>query len=538
MRPDFRASMDWLHTWSGVILGGIMFVIFFMGTLSVFKDEIDQWMWPYARHIGPMPEVSLDQMYDAALAITGENPRRIVLFGPTDRAPIPSLLVRPENGGFTQYFLDPKTYDVTAELNSASASHFFYPMHYHLHMPSGIWIVGGVSMFMLMALFSGVVIHRKIFVDFFTFRRGKKLPRVSLDLHNLTSVIALPFHIMITLTGILIFGSLYLQPSLEGIFPEHSEPRSHVQQTTQGYYHLPEPSGQTNLRVSSLDAMRIRAERYWGGQPFKESNIDNPHDENGIVRMRAIGKTRVSDDRMPIYFEADTGQILSELSITAAGQAQMFIVGMHEIHFDHLALRWLYFIGGIAGCIMIATGYIYWLESRRLKHARNGGYGVPVVEAVTIWGVMGVLTATAAYFVANRLLPQGMWSSLGISRIYWEVIIFYVVWLTAIPHGALRKKKAWFDQVVILTILCFIAPILNWVTTGDHLLRTIATGQWALVCVDLMLFTCAAVAAYAAIRLQANWRHEVEKEVQRAARSANRDAAPLHSSEVIQHAGE
>ena len=539
MRPDFRASMDWLHTWSGVILGGIMFVIFFMGTLSVFKDEIDQWMWPYARHAGPVPEVSLDRMYDTAIRISGPNPELLVLMGPTDRAPIPSVTAPKEGGAMTRFFLDPETYEIRSELDSASASHFFYPMHYHLHMPSGIWIVGGVSMFMLMALFSGVVIHRKIFVDFFTFRRGKKLPRVSLDLHNLTSVIGLPFHIAITLSGILIFGSLYLVPSLEAMFPDEAEPRSYVQRTTQGYWEAPEPSGQTDLRVASLDAMLIRAERYWGDQPFKEASLDHPHDENGVVRMRAIGKTRVSDDRMPVYFDADTGQVLSEPKITPAGKAQTFIVGMHEIHFDHLALRWLYFLGGIAGCIMIATGYIYWLEARRLKHARNGGWGVPVVEAVTIWGVMGVLTATSAYFVANRLLTPGPWSYLGIGRIYWEVILFYLVWLAAVPHGALRKKKAWLDQAAILAGLCVLAPVANWVTTGDHPLRTVATGQWALVCTDLALLICAAVSAYAAFRLRANWRIAAEQTGRRQTRDANRDAAASSDpSGLIHQAGE
>ncbi len=41
MEPTFRASMGWLHTWAGVVLGGLLFAIFWMGTLSVFDREID-----------------------------------------------------------------------------------------------------------------------------------------------------------------------------------------------------------------------------------------------------------------------------------------------------------------------------------------------------------------------------------------------------------------------------------------------------------------------------------------------------------------
>jgi uncharacterized iron-regulated membrane protein len=46
VEASFRASMNWLHTWLGVVLGGLLFAIFWMGTLSVFDREIDRWMAP------------------------------------------------------------------------------------------------------------------------------------------------------------------------------------------------------------------------------------------------------------------------------------------------------------------------------------------------------------------------------------------------------------------------------------------------------------------------------------------------------------
>ena len=49
MGTGFRTSMDWLHTSAGVVLGGLLFAIFWMGTLSVFDREIDRWMAPMTR---------------------------------------------------------------------------------------------------------------------------------------------------------------------------------------------------------------------------------------------------------------------------------------------------------------------------------------------------------------------------------------------------------------------------------------------------------------------------------------------------------
>ena len=36
MFQTFRLSMTWLHTWFGLVLGYVLMIAFFFGTLSVF----------------------------------------------------------------------------------------------------------------------------------------------------------------------------------------------------------------------------------------------------------------------------------------------------------------------------------------------------------------------------------------------------------------------------------------------------------------------------------------------------------------------
>ena len=36
MFGSFRAAMTWLHTWFGLVLGFVLMVVFFFGSLSVF----------------------------------------------------------------------------------------------------------------------------------------------------------------------------------------------------------------------------------------------------------------------------------------------------------------------------------------------------------------------------------------------------------------------------------------------------------------------------------------------------------------------
>ena len=49
MGDTLTKSMAALHTWAGVTIGALLFAIFWMGTLSVFSNEIDRWMLPDTR---------------------------------------------------------------------------------------------------------------------------------------------------------------------------------------------------------------------------------------------------------------------------------------------------------------------------------------------------------------------------------------------------------------------------------------------------------------------------------------------------------
>ncbi|KAG1243619.1 hypothetical protein G6F68_015757 [Rhizopus microsporus] len=85
-------------------------------------------------------------------------------------------------------------------------------MSFHYTLPGGMagyWLVGGITACMLLALVSGVVVHKRIFKDFFTFRPGKG-QRSWLDAHNLSAVLTLPFLFMIGYTGLTFFYSSYL----------------------------------------------------------------------------------------------------------------------------------------------------------------------------------------------------------------------------------------------------------------------------------------------------------------------------------------
>ena len=107
--------------------------------------------------------------------------------------------------------------------------------------------------------------------------------------------------------------------------------------------------------------------------------------------------------------------------------------------------------------------------------------------------------------VGNRLLPVDM-----PNRGFWEESVFWLAWLAALVHAAIRSapvekariSPAWREQCWAIAALAVSAVVLNWITTGDHLLKTIGEGYWPVAGLDLTLLVTAAIAAFAARHLR------------------------------------
>lgn len=497
METGFRASMNWLHTWAGVVLGGLLFAIFWMGTLSVFDREIDRWMAPMTRLPVTDKAFSFEALrpsYEAAAA--AKAPSWLVTL-PTERDPVLQAIWR-EASGFVVRLIDPATGATLPDPGTLGGTRFLYPFHYMLHVKLGYWIVGVAGMAMLALCVSGVVIHRKIFVDFFTFRANRQPRRLVLDLHNVTGVLGLPFHFVITLSGVIIFYTVYFPTTIQVAY--NDEPRAFAREAY-GLYERPKLDKPGEL--ASLDAMAAEARRLWEGEMPRYIFVRTPGDAAAYLQFARRGEGRVSGSDDVAYFDAATGALLHQRSAPQPVlTAQRFISGLHLIQFRHWTLRWVYFGLGLTGCVLIATGYLFWLESRRKRHAQLGLHGVPIVEGLTIGSVTGIVIATLAFFVVNRLLPLGV-TFFGEDRAALEIWTFYLVWLATFAHAWLRPGRAWVEHCWAITIFALSAVLLNWITTGDHPLRSLLHRHlWPIAGMDLLLLVGAAIAALTAWTLQ------------------------------------
>lgn len=536
MLQSFRLSMTWLHTWFGLVLGYVLVVVFFFGALSVFDREIDRWAIPETR-FAPQPMPSFDKMLEgtfrsitkpddddleaAKARVVGPIPDKLPLMDwsayTTHRDPVLTVYasfglpnaIDPEDHIHGHKTINPKTGEVLNENQLNIGSEFFYPMHYSLHWywkDIGYWIVGLAALMMLAALVSGVVMHRKIFRELFTFRPNKQTQRSTLDLHNLTGVVALPFHFMFALSGLIIFAYIYL-PVGETVLKRQAEAYEQAEAQRTGLPH--DPAG-VPAKMASVDAMVAEAQKRWAARGMAGEVgflfINHVDDANATVSIYRAGTDRVTLTGEGVHFSGATGELIrEEPPATAVGGITNFVTGLHLQHFRHWLLRWLYFVGGMAGAVCIATGFIFFVEKRKKQHAKQDVSGARWVDALAVATVTGTVIAALSILVANRLVPADLPARASV-----EEGAFWISWLIALAHAAWRSapvqqarmSPAWREQCWAIVVLAVSAVLLNWITTGDHLIATLSAGYWPVAGVDLTILVGGAIALVAARRLK------------------------------------
>ena len=493
----FRASLSWLHTWAGVLLGGLLLAIFWSGSLVVFDREIDRWMLPSTR-LGPPPDdVSLDRLVvPHAQRLAGTAARWSITL-PSERTPVIQLEYPDVEGGSTRRFIDPANGELLPDHGSWAATGFLFPFHYSLHLrwgDIGYWLLGIAGMGMLVLLVSGVVIHRKLIREFFTFRPHKSTQRATLDLHNLTGIVALPFHFLISLSGLIIFFAIYFPTVIERIYPANPGAFS-----TEAFGNYTRSATGEPATLASLDAMHDRARSAWGDKPYM-LRVWHPGDAQAYVEVRRTFAREVTMNVDRMTFDGSSGALLLDHRTGPVAAVQRFFSGLHFVQFEHWTLRWLYFLGGLSGCVMIATGLLFWTGARRARHQRQGRGGSHLLDAICVCSCSGLILATLGFFIANRALPADI-GSLQIGRAALEGWAFFLVWVATLIHALIQGAGAWRGQLLAIGSAAPVAVLLNWLTTRDHVLYSIQHGLYAVAGMDLLLMLLALLALATARRL-------------------------------------
>ncbi|MFT4053345.1 MAG: PepSY-associated TM helix domain-containing protein [Novosphingobium sp.] len=499
MKDTFRQSMAWLHTWAGLVLGWVLFFVFVTGTLSYVRFEIDRWMMP-ERPMATATPPAAESLPRAVAYLERHFPdaQSWTIFLPMRRLGHDLYLVArpwPGSGDTEALALDPATGlpDEVKVRDTGGGGHL-YEMHYQLHYipyDIGIRLVAICAMFMLIATLTGVVVHKKIFKDFFTFRPGKG-QRSWLDAHNLLGVTALPFHIMISWSGLVFFLFTYM-PAGPAIL--HGDTGQRVAQETAASPAPVAPQRAARAAMVPIDTIVSQVEKRWGkSTSIGRIVVTAPGQMNGEITVYPGGRGNVEKDYGSLTFRAATGVLLRDeqgASLPVA-RTQDVLVSLHAADFAGPALRAIFVLVGLASAGMIATGLVLWTAKRRAKQGST--FGFRLVETLNIGAIAGLPVAIAAYFWANRLLPLNL-----PERHDWEIHVLFLTWAALLVWPIWRPaRRAWVELLSVGACAFGFLPVLNALTTDCHLGVSIPAGDWVMAGFDLIALLIGAAFVLAA----------------------------------------
>ena len=507
MSQGFRQTQATLHTWSGLLLGWVLFLVFVTGTIAFWREGMNRWMRPEL----PRVEQPMRVLAGAQSFLQGKAPDAKSWFIAMPSASTAGAQVfwvpQPKEGEAprrrrgrrdTQALIGATGEPVIAR--ETRGGEFFYRFHFDLHYMPVIWarwLVGFASMMMLVAILTGIVTHKKIFRDFFTLRRNKG-QRSWLDGHNATAVLALPFHLMITYTGVVTLMALLMPWATVANYVDETRYFETLFPVAEAVERRGQPAPLVDLAGIVDDA-----ERRLGG-PAGFINVDEPGDIAARVTV-SRSPSSMLDTRTPsLTYDGASGRLVwaSPLPGPAAltGGA---MIGLHAGRFADIWLRWLYFLCGVAGCVMVASGLVLWTVKRRekLPDPARPHLGFRIVERLNVATLAGFPLGIAVMLWANRLLPTGM-----VGRADWEIHSLFIAW-AAVAILSLLRRPAWGWTVLLggTGVLLAVLPLYNLVATERGIGASIARGDWLPAGVDLTLFVLAAGFLATARRI-ATWR--------------------------------
>ncbi|MEM1110305.1 MAG: PepSY-associated TM helix domain-containing protein [Pseudomonadota bacterium] len=514
MNGTFRQSMTWLHTWTGLILCWLLYFVFVTGTLGYFDTEIDLWMspeTPVQKASDPVANIRLGQ---ARLAEVAPDSERWFIY-PNQSRNRPHMGVGwlekdPETGNnvFHGENLDSQSGQPLPDARDTGGGQLLYRMHYLLHyFPNriGYWLVAFATMLMFVGMITGIIAHKKIFKDFFTFRWAKG-SRSWLDAHNLLSVSTLPFQLMITYSGLLYTLGLFWMPLvvLGGYGFDMDKVRG--LQDILGVEQVEKANEAAPL--VAIEGLVTDAADSPQGDQINLVIIDFPGDANSEVSfvMDGIGRTGGEN----FAYNGASGERLDKPGLELPNASAKFALSMIDLHEGTFAgpfLRWLYFLAGLMGTAMIATGAIYYVQSRKRKtEASHPGFGFRLVECMNAATIAGLLTAIGVFYLSNRLLPLGMEN-----RAEWEVHCMFLAWAACFVHAAVRQREfVWSEQLYALAAVYLILPVINAMTTQAHLGNSLPAGDWILAGFDLMALATGLIALALGLKLRPRREQEAQ----------------------------
>lgn len=481
------------HTVSGIVISFALYVIFFAGAFTLFRDEFYQWEDVKAREAITKP---ID--YDALL----ENIRKkqtnfnvddeTYIYPATEHKPYISFFghITTTNKNVEDHFHGqyyPQTNELTIGEAQSTVGETLYRLHFFDQVPFyiGRYVAGFVALFFLFAVITGVLIHwRNIVSKFYGFSLKGSLKQIWTSSHTVFGLLGLPFQLMYAVTGAYYMLSiLILAPVVLLFFGGDQQKVLAMLRPIEGIVLNEEsPLTNKNIKISkSIDEIRAQYPDF----ELKTLKLKHYSREDALLSVYGKDPSHFSGDGM-IAIQLKDGKRLVEMmpgNKTYVQSVLFGIAGVHFATFGGLFLKFVYFFLAIITCFVIISGVLLWKEARNKKNYTEKQKRFHHRVTMSYLAIcFGLFPAVAILFIAELAVPRTLSNHVSLVN-----TTFFVSWLLLSIVGLFWKTEANLTRNYLYAggVLSLGVPLANGITTGDWFWKTLANKQYSVSGTDL-----------------------------------------------------
>ena len=493
MKPTFRKSMIWLHTYIGLVSGWLLFVVFLTGTLSYYNTEITHWI--NGNKLTHQPQLVLLEQGINKLQQQAADADSWQIQLPDERGKPFAISYRAE-GERQRIYLNSETL-IPFELQDSNGGNFFRTFHYTLSLRQwgGRYITGIAAMCMLLGIFSGIYTHRRFFKDFFTLR-AEGWHKLLKDLHAVFGVISIPFCFVICFSALLIYISMYIPFAIH----HHFDSYRNLDRQVSTRYAAVEKAGTGSGEINWQQFVPILQQQWGANFQLNSVSVEAPADKNARIVFQQQTEANLSNKSQSLAFELVSGQLVTMPEERLARNIRRIFYGLHEAHFAKPGLRFLLFALGLISTLVIASGMVIWLQKRRPKQQKAV---YTWVEKVNLGMLYGLPLAVACYLIGSRLPLM-----LPISLQQFELMAFFYTWLGSVVLCLLLQEKR--GKLLMLWSNCLLYGalfLLDLLPGHGYFLSALQSQDMAYLTVSTLILICANYFFYVAMGFSRRYEH-------------------------------
>lgn len=489
-RRAYNIYLD-THTVAGITISAALFVIFYAGAFSLFREEISQWENPTTRGVEPQ-ELKIEQTLAAVRVAEPKfaEEKFITIRSGHESAPMGmvygqkwvtdstteffSAMVNPADGYTVRMQDDPLT----------TVGSTLYGLHYFRQLPLGIFIAGFVALFFLFATITGVMIHwQNIISKFYAFTTKPSWKSIWKNAHTVLGMVGLPFQVIYAVTGAF-YGilTLLIIPAALVFFGGDNQKVAAAVLPSQGIELSDSSAVVTHTGVDELIAM---AQARYPEVPIRTVRFQNFGKEDGIVRLFFDDESTISGQGEIVY-RLETKALLFDSPPHQRDYASTVFGVIGRLHFatyGGIGLKVIYFILAMLTCFMLIAGILLWQAARDKKqYTEKQRRFQHRVTKVNLAVCLGLFPAVAVIFMANKLIPLDL-----AERTFYVDAAFFGSWALFIVMGLFWNNYRRLNGNFLLMggMFSLLLPVINGLMTGDWLWTSLSEGMYYVAGVDI-----------------------------------------------------